>query len=112
MAQFEDVVAFDGLIYDALKSNTEGIACKFVRRVELPVDYDLENVDVGLDSPISLGFESWRLLHLEHLPRSKESGFNNIVISSSVAPGRDCGDLGNKIYEVEQHLREADSMNG
>lgn len=101
LSQFSEAVDFDRQIYDALKSATEGPAYKIIRRVETPVEYDLEGSRVGFNANIPLGFEAWRQLHSECWPRSKESGINRMMSSLPVTPARGFADLRCKIHEVE-----------
>lgn len=46
------------------------------------------------------------------MPNLKESGVNHIVSSLPVTPDRDYSHLGSKFDEVEEHLREANALNG
>ena len=112
MAQFPEAIEFDRQVYDARKCGTEGSAYKIIRRVEPPVNHDLKYSRVGSDAPIPLGFEAWRQLHLEYVPRSKETGINHMMSSSSAAPARNSSDLGDKIHEAEAHMREAGPLKG
>lgn len=107
-----EAIDFDRHIYDALKAGTGGEAYGIVKRVEPPATYNLHGETVGLDSSTSLGFEAWTQLHLEYWPRSKESWINHMVYSLSVTPARGYIDFRSKIYEVDDHMREANAMKG
>lgn len=46
------------------------------------------------------------------MPESKESGTNHTVSSPPAIPDRDYDELRGKMCEVEEHLREVDSVKG
>ena len=53
-------------ISHTLRSSIKRPAYKIVRRVEPPIDYNLENVVVGLSVSMQFGFDIWRQLYMEY----------------------------------------------
>ena len=55
---------------------------------------------------------AWDLPMQRLWPHSNGKCINHVSSSSSVLPARGCGDSRNTIYELEGHIREANSMKG
>lgn len=94
------------------RAPNDGPAYGIVRRVGPPVSYDLEGPTAGMDCSVSLGFEAWRQLHVEKVPRTNESGTHRRIMALFVNPANDNSDVRKNIYEADGHVREVDFVKG